>query len=50
MLLGAIFVTIVVFMPEGLVPGSVRLARWVARAMKPPAPAGKGLSGKAGPP
>jgi branched-chain amino acid transport system permease protein len=28
--LGAIFVAIVVFMPEGLVPGSVRLARWVA--------------------
>jgi branched-chain amino acid transport system permease protein len=28
--LGAIFVAIVVFMPEGLVPGSARLARWVA--------------------
>jgi branched-chain amino acid transport system permease protein len=28
--LGAIFVAIVVFMPEGLVPGSVRLARWAA--------------------
>jgi branched-chain amino acid transport system permease protein len=27
--LGAIFVLIVVFMPEGLVPGSARLARWV---------------------
>jgi len=27
--LGAIFVAIVVFMPEGLVPGTVRLARWV---------------------
>ncbi len=26
--LGAIFVAIVVFMPEGLVPGSVRLGRW----------------------
>ena len=26
--LGAIFVAIVVFMPEGLVPGTVRLARW----------------------
>jgi branched-chain amino acid transport system permease protein len=26
--LGAIFVVIVVFMPEGLVPGSVRLVRW----------------------
>ena len=28
--LGAIFVAIVVFMPEGLVPGTVRLARWTA--------------------
>ena len=28
--LGAIFVAIVVFMPEGLVPGTVRLARWIA--------------------
>ncbi len=28
--LGAIFVIIVVFMPEGLVPGTVRLARWIA--------------------
>jgi branched-chain amino acid transport system permease protein len=28
--LGAIFVVIVVFMPEGLVPGTVRLARWAA--------------------
>jgi branched-chain amino acid transport system permease protein len=28
--LGAIFVAIVVFMPEGLVPGSARLARWAA--------------------
>jgi branched-chain amino acid transport system permease protein len=30
--LGAIFVAIVVFMPEGLVPGTARLARWAARA------------------
>ena len=29
LVLGAIFVTIVIFMPEGLVPGSVRLWRWV---------------------
>ena len=29
--LGAIFVAIVVFMPEGLVPGSVRLWRWASR-------------------
>ena len=26
--LGAIFVGIVIFMPEGIVPGSVRLTRW----------------------
>jgi branched-chain amino acid transport system permease protein len=37
--LGAIFVMIVVFMPEGLVPGSIRLARWAAAALRPrPAP------------
>ena len=37
-LLGAIFVLIVVFMPEGLVPGTVRLARaaWRANRRKPP--------------
>ena len=34
-MLGAIFVVIVVFMPEGLVPGSVRLARWVSSAWRP---------------
>jgi branched-chain amino acid transport system permease protein len=28
--LGAIFVAIVVFMPEGLVPGVARLGRWIA--------------------
>ena len=33
--LGAIFVVIVVFMPEGLVPGTVRLARWAATAWRP---------------
>jgi branched-chain amino acid transport system permease protein len=32
--LGAIFVVIVVFMPEGLVPGTVRLARWAAGAWR----------------
>jgi branched-chain amino acid transport system permease protein len=32
--LGAIFVAIVVFMPEGLVPGSVRLARWMRAAWR----------------
>ncbi len=37
--LGAIFVAIVIFMPEGFVPGSVRLARWGLRALRPrPAP------------
>ena len=29
--LGAIFVAIVIFMPEGLVPGSLRLWRWATR-------------------
>jgi branched-chain amino acid transport system permease protein len=33
--LGAIFVVIVVFMPEGLVPGTARLARWVRTAWRP---------------
>jgi branched-chain amino acid transport system permease protein len=33
--LGAIFVIIVVFMPEGLVPGTVRLARWAIGAWRP---------------
>jgi branched-chain amino acid transport system permease protein len=38
--LGAIFVVIVVFMPEGLVPGTVRLARWARATLRsrPPAP------------
>ena len=35
--LGAIFVLIVVFMPEGLVPGSVRLWRWALSLLRPPA-------------
>jgi branched-chain amino acid transport system permease protein len=33
--LGAIFVVIVVFMPEGLVPGTVRLTRWALAAWRP---------------
>jgi branched-chain amino acid transport system permease protein len=40
--LGAIFVVIVIFMPEGIVPGSVRLGRWLwtgLRGGRPPAPA-----------
>jgi branched-chain amino acid transport system permease protein len=37
--LGAIFVAIVVFMPEGLVPGTVRLTRWAAAALRPRAAA-----------
>ena len=32
--LGAIFVLIVVFMPEGLVPGSVRLWRWAIASLR----------------
>jgi branched-chain amino acid transport system permease protein len=37
--LGAIFVAIVIFMPEGMVPGSVRLGRWgVARLWPRAAP------------
>ncbi len=32
-LLGAIFVAIVIFMPEGLVPGTVRLLRWAMRSL-----------------
>jgi branched-chain amino acid transport system permease protein len=37
--LGAIFVVIVIFMPEGLVPGSVRLWRWaIGHLRAPPTP------------
>jgi branched-chain amino acid transport system permease protein len=32
-LLGAIFVAIVVFMPEGLVPGTVRFVRWARKSL-----------------
>src|SRR5712692_4739224 len=35
-LLGAIFVAIVVFMPEGLVPGSVRMWRWTWSLLRCP--------------
>ena len=37
--LGAIFVAIVVFMPEGLVPGTARLGRWTRSLLRPRAPA-----------
>jgi branched-chain amino acid transport system permease protein len=37
--LGAIFVLIVVFMPEGLVPGSTRLWRWAVAGSRPRPPA-----------
>ena len=37
LVLGAIFVAIIVFMPEGLVPGSVRLWRWALRRLSEPA-------------
>ena len=36
--LGSIFVVIVIFMPEGLVPGSVRLWRWAISLLRPQAP------------
>jgi len=36
--LGAIFVVIVVFMPEGLVPGTVRLWRWAVSLLRPQPP------------
>src|SRR5262245_1502346 len=41
LVLGAIFVAIVIFMPEGLVPGAVRLSRalWTRLRGKPPAQA-----------
>jgi branched-chain amino acid transport system permease protein len=42
--LGAIFVVIVIFMPEGIVPGSVRLWRWLwagRSGRRPPAGAGE---------
>jgi branched-chain amino acid transport system permease protein len=35
LVLGAIFVAIVVFMPEGFVPGTVRLVRWGFKSRKP---------------
>jgi branched-chain amino acid transport system permease protein len=37
LVLGAIFVAIIVLMPEGLVPGSRRLWRWAARRLAPEA-------------
>ena len=46
--LGAIFVVIVVFMPEGLVPGTVRLWRWAAAAWRPRAAAPVPASGREG--
>jgi len=41
LVLGAIFVAIIIFMPEGLVPGSTRLWRWAFGQIgrPPPAPA-----------
>lgn len=40
MMLGAIFVAIVMFMPDGLVPGTIRLVRWLMKFRgKEPAPA-----------
>jgi branched-chain amino acid transport system permease protein len=34
LVLGVIFVLIVSFMPEGLIPGSLRLTRWVRQALR----------------
>jgi len=45
--LGAIFVVIVVFMPEGLVPGSVRLWRWTTARLRPPIAAAPGPAARA---
>jgi branched-chain amino acid transport system permease protein len=39
--LGAIFVAIVVFMPEGIVPGTARFWRWLRRPRAAPAAAGE---------
>ena len=39
--LGAIFVAIVIFMPEGLVPGAARLGRWAMAAARPRAVAAR---------
>jgi branched-chain amino acid transport system permease protein len=44
--LGAIFVVIVIFMPEGLVPGTVRLTRWAFVAARPRAVAAVGKPGE----
>ena len=46
--LGAIFVVIVVFMPEGLVPGTVRLTRWATAALWPRAAAPVARPGEEG--
>jgi branched-chain amino acid transport system permease protein len=37
-MLGAIFVAIVILMPEGLVPGTVRFCRWTRKALSGPLP------------
>jgi branched-chain amino acid transport system permease protein len=44
--LGAIFVVIVVFMPEGLVPGTVRLTRWAIAVARPRAMTAVGKPGE----
>jgi branched-chain amino acid transport system permease protein len=36
LVLGVVFVVIITFMPEGLVPGSVRLWRWASRRRAAP--------------
>jgi branched-chain amino acid transport system permease protein len=37
-MLGAIFVAIVILMPEGLVPGTVRFVRWARKGLSAPLP------------
>ncbi len=36
LVLGAIFVAIVVFMPDGIVPGTLRLCSWASQRLRPP--------------
>jgi len=49
LVLGVIFVAIITFMPEGLVPGSVRIWGFAWRRWRALRPAGKPSPGKSGP-
>lgn len=46
LVLGAIFVAIVVFMPEGFVPGTVRLVRWGMKTLRPRVAVAAGEEGR----